>query len=245
MGLPGGPGQLFRLADAHDKFSLGSFGSAWRSRRSGSCWSTDCSSTCRTSASIRATSAVSRRPSRKRRRDAACGSAALLYVPISAVFFFIGTALFAFYRARPERSDCHGDRGRQPTRCFRYFIVTELPGGVTGLVIASIFAAAQCDDLEQPELVGDAHLHDYLPALSPARRDRTRRSWPSLREHARPSASLGTGMALAMMQMQERARRVVAAREHFQRRHAGTVPAGLVRTPRQRPCRASPASPPG
>jgi SSS family solute:Na+ symporter len=62
----------------------------------------------------------------------------LLYVPLSVVFFFIGTALFAFYEVFPERlpADLVGDR------VFPYFIVNELPTGVTGLLIAAIFAAA-------------------------------------------------------------------------------------------------------
>jgi len=54
------------------------------------------------------------------------------------VFFFVGTALWTFYRAHPERlaATLSGDA------IFPYFIVNELPHGVVGLIIAGLFAAA-------------------------------------------------------------------------------------------------------
>ncbi len=54
------------------------------------------------------------------------------------VFFFVGTALWTFYRAHPERlaNTLSGDT------IFPYFIVNELPHGVVGLIIAGLFAAA-------------------------------------------------------------------------------------------------------
>lgn len=63
---------------------------------------------------------------------------ALLYVPISGLLFFVGTALFAFYQAMPERLplDLPADQ------VFPHFIVHEFPDGLTGLLIASILAAA-------------------------------------------------------------------------------------------------------
>ncbi len=62
----------------------------------------------------------------------------LIYLPVSAVFFFIGTALFGFYggSARPA------DFPAQSDEVFPYFIVHELPPGATGLMIAAILAAA-------------------------------------------------------------------------------------------------------
>ncbi|MCC7010791.1 MAG: sodium:solute symporter [Acidobacteria bacterium] len=66
---------------------------------------------------------------------------ALLYVPISAAFLFIGTGLFAFYTARPDLLPA--GMASQPDAVFPHFIATALPAGVAGLVIASVFAAAQ------------------------------------------------------------------------------------------------------
>jgi SSS family solute:Na+ symporter len=60
-----------------------------------------------------------------------------LYIPVSAVFFLIGTALFTFYQAYPDLlpATITGDN------VFPYFIVHQLPHGLIGLLIASIFAA--------------------------------------------------------------------------------------------------------
>jgi Na+/proline symporter len=54
------------------------------------------------------------------------------------VFFFIGTALWTFYRSHPERLAAPPSRDA----IFPYFIVNELPHGVIGLIIAGLFAAA-------------------------------------------------------------------------------------------------------
>lgn len=63
---------------------------------------------------------------------------ALLSIPATLIFFMVGTALFVFFKARPESLD--------PTlpndAIFPLFIATEMPAGVAGLVIAAIFAAA-------------------------------------------------------------------------------------------------------
>jgi len=63
---------------------------------------------------------------------------ALTYLPISALFLFIGTALYAFYQLNPGMlsQEIGGDR------VFPYFIVNQLPAGLTGLLIASLSAAA-------------------------------------------------------------------------------------------------------
>ena len=95
---------------------------------------------------------------------------ALLYVPVSAVFFFIGTTLFVFVRENPaEMTAVQETVARQqlmlggvedpspaavakiaPTltpadvgdRVFPQFIVTHMPVGLRGLLIAAVFAAA-------------------------------------------------------------------------------------------------------
>jgi SSS family solute:Na+ symporter len=66
----------------------------------------------------------------------------LLYVPLSGVFFLIGTALFAYYLTRPEElPEAYRDPAKSDS-VFPWFIVTVLPPGVTGLLVAAIFAAA-------------------------------------------------------------------------------------------------------
>jgi SSS family solute:Na+ symporter len=61
----------------------------------------------------------------------------LAYIPIGFIFYLIGTALFAFYKAHP---DVNLPGKADPV--YPYFIVNHMPPGVAGLVIAAIFAAA-------------------------------------------------------------------------------------------------------
>jgi SSS family solute:Na+ symporter len=62
----------------------------------------------------------------------------LLSVPVWALFMFIGTALFAYYRITglvlpPDI---------KPDAVFPFFIITQLPVGVVGLIISALIAAA-------------------------------------------------------------------------------------------------------
>lgn len=61
-----------------------------------------------------------------------------LSVPTWALFMFIGTCLFAYYHvnggALPE--------GMKSDEVFPYFIATEMPVGITGLIIAALIAGA-------------------------------------------------------------------------------------------------------
>jgi len=60
----------------------------------------------------------------------------LLYIPISALFFLIGTALFVYYLNVPA-----GTLPEKADQVFPYFIVHELPTGMAGIVIAGVLAA--------------------------------------------------------------------------------------------------------
>ncbi len=68
---------------------------------------------------------------------------ALLYVPVAAIFFFIGTGLFVFYQQRPELLEA----GIAGDKVFPLFISKELPVGLAGLVIAAILAASMDPNL--------------------------------------------------------------------------------------------------
>lgn len=78
------------------------------------------------------------------------------YVPISLIFFFIGTALFAYFQQHPElietvKSQAALEKGvpvsyLQPTdygdKVLPYFMVNKVPTGLLGLIIAAILSAA-------------------------------------------------------------------------------------------------------
>ena len=63
---------------------------------------------------------------------------ALIMIPGGFVFYTIGTALFVYYKAHPERMNPL----LSIDATFPLFIAAELPMGITGLIIAGIFAAA-------------------------------------------------------------------------------------------------------
>ncbi len=62
-----------------------------------------------------------------------------LFIPVSALFFLIGSALYSYYQAgvAPLPAEIQA----KPDYVFPYFIVNGLPIGLRGLLIASIFAA--------------------------------------------------------------------------------------------------------
>ncbi len=63
---------------------------------------------------------------------------ALMGIPSTIIFFFVGTSLWAFYQAHPERLS----PALPNDAIFPYFIANEMPAGLVGLVIAALFAAA-------------------------------------------------------------------------------------------------------
>ena len=63
---------------------------------------------------------------------------AAIMIPGGFVFYMIGTALFVFYKDNPERMNPL----LSIDATFPLFIAAELPMGLTGLIIAGIFAAA-------------------------------------------------------------------------------------------------------
>lgn len=60
----------------------------------------------------------------------------LLYIPVSALFFLIGTLLFVYYQAVPTP-----DLPGKPDQVFPFFIVDQIPTGLAGILIAAILAA--------------------------------------------------------------------------------------------------------
>ena len=97
--MPGGAGQIFEVASAHDKFSLGSFSLEMAEKTFWTLILFGIAENLRNFGIDQ--SYIQRYIASRSDREAKRGLwlAGLLYVPMSAVFFFIGTALFAFYNA--------------------------------------------------------------------------------------------------------------------------------------------------
>jgi SSS family solute:Na+ symporter len=123
---------------------------------------------------------------------------ALLYVPISAVFLLIGTGLFVYYRAYPNLLPA--EVAAKQDAVFPYFIVHQLPTGVSGLVIAAIVAAAQSTisssiNCSATLLLCDVYRRYFRPQAT--ERESMRVLWAM----SFVVGSAGVGVALAMMQV--------------------------------------------
>ena len=149
----------------------------------------------------------------------------LLYVPVSAVFFLIGTTLYVFYQQSPgelqairevvaeqklveagETADAETIPIRAATlsdadigdRVFPWFIVTHLPMGLRGLLIAAVFAAAMSTVSTSLNSSATLVLEDYAkrfvaPAMGNAAAMRV------LRGATVVWGVIGTGLALLLV----------------------------------------------
>lgn len=141
LSMPNGLGEVFSIAAESDKFSFGSFeldftkSTFWMILVYGLVINLQNFGIDQ--------SYVQRYISAKNEKDAVKSTwlGSLLYVPVSFLFFLIGTALFSYYQALPELLPDHLKVAGNADKVFPYFIVSRLPTGVIGLLIASIFAA--------------------------------------------------------------------------------------------------------
>lgn len=139
--MPEGPLQVFTIASEADKFSLGSFGS---SLSESTFWVILIYGLFINLQNFGVDqNYVQRYMSAKTEKEAIQSTwlGSLLYVPVSLLFFFIGTALFSYYQAMPELLPENLQGVENADKVFPHFIVQGLPIGMTGLLIASIFAA--------------------------------------------------------------------------------------------------------
>ncbi|NUQ69920.1 MAG: sodium/solute symporter [Chthonomonadales bacterium] len=170
VGMPGGLPNLVRVANEHGKFGFGPFDGSlvyqtfWlvvinaiiEHMRN---WGVDQSYV------QRYISARSEAETRK-----SIWIAGLLYMPVGFFFFFIGSALFAFYHAQPNLLPAAIDAAKDPDAVFPYFITHQLPIGLSGLVIAGIFAASMDTNLNS---MATLTLYDiYKRYVRPAAGDR-------------------------------------------------------------------------
>jgi solute:Na+ symporter, SSS family len=86
---------------------------------------------------------------------------ALLALPGTFIFFTLGTALYVFYKAHPDRLST----AIANDQILPLFIVNELPAGLAGLVIAAIMAASQSTLSSSLNSVAAAWMTDFQPWL--------------------------------------------------------------------------------
>jgi SSS family solute:Na+ symporter len=89
-----------------------------------------------------------------------------LTVPVWVLFMLIGTALFVFYKQNPLPA------GTKAEEVFPYFMMTQLPTGITGFIVAALVSAAICSlsaDLNSMAAVG---VEDYYRRINPDKDDK-------------------------------------------------------------------------
>jgi SSS family solute:Na+ symporter len=122
----------------------------------------------------------------------------LLYVPVSLVFFLLGTGLFIFYGAQPDLLPVPLQGGDQADRILPYFILSQLPAGAKGLLLAAIFSAAMSTistslNSSATLLLTDWYRRFFRPQAG------ERESMRVLHLASLVWGTLGTGVALAMI----------------------------------------------
>jgi SSS family solute:Na+ symporter len=139
--MPDGPGQVFQIGMSDNKFSLGSFS---LNLTESTFWVVFVYGIFINLQNYGIDQNYVQRYMAARSESEAKKSAFLggmLYIPVSMLFLFIGTALYAYYNSGVGQLPVELQDITKSDRVFPYFIVERLPMGITGLLIASVFAA--------------------------------------------------------------------------------------------------------
>ncbi|MGF1581555.1 MAG: sodium:solute symporter [Gemmataceae bacterium] len=241
--IPGGPNEIFRVAAENDKFSLGHLGITVFDN---GIVSVDLGAATFLVVLLYGIAInlqnfgidqsyiqryIAASSDQEARRSLWLGG--LLYVPVSALFFFIGTTLFAYYQtgdvqevkavvARQKLLQ----KGMSPNgpefteeqtilaqslkasdvgdRVFPHFIAKRLPPGMTGLLIAAVFAAAMSTISTSLNSSATLILRDYYQRLlNPEASERA--SMFVLYGATVVWGGLGTGLAFLLVQLTDSA----------------------------------------
>ncbi len=166
--MPEGPSQAFEIAVRDNKFSLGDFGSSLGESTFWVCLVYGIFTNLQNYGIDQ--NYVQRYHTAKSMREAKFSAlfGGYLFIPVSAVFFLIGTALYAFYQVNPAVLP------EKPDYVFPFFIVNQLPVGMTGLLFASIFAAGMSTVATGITSSATIVLTDYYSHLRKSATDRER-----------------------------------------------------------------------
>ena len=139
--LPGGTSQFLEVASQHNKFSLGSFGT---SLSESTFWVVFIYGLFINLQNYGIDqNYIQRYMSARNDREAITSAlgGGLLYVPVSLLFFIIGTGLFVYCQVYPDILPAEFREPGMSDSVFPWFIINILPTGLTGILVASIFAA--------------------------------------------------------------------------------------------------------
>lgn len=95
---------------------------------------------------------------------------ALMVIPASVMFFMAGTALWVFFSHNPGELNVSG----RTDDIFPYYISTQLPAGLRGLVIAGLFAATMSTISSSMNSIATVLTTDFYQFLRPKATDTQR-----------------------------------------------------------------------
>lgn len=81
----------------------------------------------------------------------------LAYIPLGYLFYFIGTALFVYYQIHPDLP-----LPAKPDQIYPYFVVTVMPAGLPGLVMAAFLAASMSSISSSMNSVATVCVEDFM-----------------------------------------------------------------------------------
>ena len=92
----------------------------------------------------------------------------ILAIPVSAVFYFIGTTLYTFYSTNPESMNVAIESKNQ---IFPHFMMSELPVGLAGLLIAAVFSATMSTLSSNINSAATAYVTDFYKRFNSEKTD--------------------------------------------------------------------------
>lgn len=122
-------------------------------------------------------------------------SGSLLYVPVSFAFMLIGGGLYAYYKL--ELGALPDAVAATPDKVFPYFIAHELPVGLRGLLVATVFAAGVSTVSTSLNSGSTVMVEDFLKRFRPGIRKKN--ELVALRAGTLIIAVVGLIVALVMM----------------------------------------------
>ena len=117
----------------------------------------------------------------------------VMSVVVSVAFFAIGTGLYTFYKTHPAELDFTMAKA---DTIFPFFMMSQLPAGVAGLLIAAIFAATMSTISSNINSVATAFSVDFYKRFRPSTSDR--QMLRVARHTCIVSGVVGMGIALLM-----------------------------------------------
>ena len=169
FGVDGGMGRVFSIAQADDKLAMFHWGWDYTVPV---VWVIVVGSLFQNLGSYSADQSVVQRylttPTQKQAARAIWTNAAIV-LPVSLLWYALGTSLYAFYKTHPAELDAT----LKTDQTLPLFIANQLPAGLTGLVIAALFAAAMSTLDSSMNSISTAFVSDFYRRLRPRTRDRT------------------------------------------------------------------------